>query len=363
MNEQKSLWGDYLIAYLTLFSGLSISVVAIYYSVLGMMSIFVGASLSIMFMGVFLESSKLVITVWVKRYWNHTPAIIRWCMVIAVAILMAITSMGIYGFLSRAHIEQSATSGNVTANLEVIDSKIKAQKENVEVSRKALSQMDAAVEQLMARTTDSKGATNAAYLRISQKKERAALQETIDAAQSELTKLSSQREPIAAQVRKSEAEVGPIKYIAAMIYGDKVDSKTLEKSVRTVIIMIVIVFDPLAVVLLLASQYTFQLIGRKKDEVANTPAKKSIDDEIKEETKAQHHTIAINDTFGVTDSVKPQILARAPDSTTFNELPEPSILDSPINDDDIPTLKIIENRPPRSLHGNKGIRQRTNKGN
>ena len=84
MNEEKSLSGDYLIAYLTLFSGLSISVVAIYYSVLGMMSIFVGASLSIMFMGVFLESSKLVITVWVKRYWNHTPAIIRWCMVIEI---------------------------------------------------------------------------------------------------------------------------------------------------------------------------------------------------------------------------------------------------------------------------------------
>ena len=179
-----------------------------------------------------------------------------------------------------------------------------------------------------------------------------------------MTKLSSQREPIATQVRKSETEVGPIKYIAAMIYGDKVDSKTLEKSVRIVIIMIVIVFDPLAVVLLLASQYTFQLIGRKKDEVANVPAKKPIDDAIKEETKAQHHTIAINDTFGVTDSVKPQILVSAPDSTTFNELSEPSILDSPINDDDIiPTLKIIENRPPRSLHGNKGIRQRTKKGN
>jgi hypothetical protein len=118
--------------------------------------------------------------------------------------------------------------------------------------------MDSAVDQTMSRSTTEQGADKAANLRRSQSRERTALQNDISKAQKEITILQEQRAPIASEMRKVEAEVGPIKYIAALIYGDNPEANTLEKAVRWVIILIVIVFDPLALTLLLAATKTFE---------------------------------------------------------------------------------------------------------
>jgi len=240
-------------AFLALFSGLSLSAVAIYYSVAGLVAIFAAAVIPIIVMGVALEISKLVATVWLKLNWKRAPFFIKTYLMIAITILMVITSMGIFGFLSKAHSDQSLVSGDVLSKISIYDEKIKVAKDNIDANRKALKQMDEAVDQVMGRSQDEKGADKAVALRRGQAKERTRLLSEIAAEQKTIAKLSEERAPIAAEVRKVEAEVGPIKYIAALIYGDNPDNNLLERAVRWVIIIIVGVFDPLAVILLLSS--------------------------------------------------------------------------------------------------------------
>ena len=257
---------DKIIAWLSLFSGLTISAVAIWYSVAGLVSIFAAAVIPIIVMGVALEISKLIATVWLKLNWNRAPVFIRTYLLVAIAILMVITSMGIFGFLSKAHSDQSLVSGDVQAKIAVYDEKIKTAKDNIDANRKALKQMDDAVDQVMGRSNDEKGADKAVQIRRSQLKERGRLQSEIQTEQKTISNLNEERAPIAAEVRKVEAEVGPIKYIAAFIYGSNPDANILEKAVTWVIIIIVSVFDPLAVILLLASQYSFQWFRQQREE-------------------------------------------------------------------------------------------------
>jgi hypothetical protein len=254
-----------------LISGLTISAVAIWYSVAGLVSIFAAAVVPIIVMGVVLEVSKLIATVWLKLNWHRAPIFIRTYLLIAIAILMLITSMGIFGFLSKAHSDAGLVSGDVQAKIAIYDEKIKTAKDNIDVNRKALKQMDEAVDQVMARSSSETGADKAVALRRSQLKERARLQSEIQAEQKAITALSQERAPIAAEVRKVEAEVGPIKYIANFIYGDNPDANILEKAVTWVIIIIVAVFDPLAVILLLSSQYSFQWFRKDREEQDHTP--------------------------------------------------------------------------------------------
>ena len=184
----------------------------------------------------------------------------------AVMMLMLITSMGIFGFLSKAHSDQSLVSGDVSAKIAVYDEKIKTEKENIDVSRKSLKQMDEAVDQVMGRSSDEKGADKAVAVRRGQQKERQRLLAEIAESQKRITALNEDRAPIAAEVRKVEAEVGPIKYIAALIYGDNPDTNVLERAVRWVIILLVCVFDPLAIMMLLAATESLKW-AREKPEI------------------------------------------------------------------------------------------------
>ena len=257
---------DKIIAWLALLSGLTISAVAIWYSVAGLVSIFAAAVVPIIVMGVVLEISKLIATVWLKINWTRAPVFIRSYLIAAIAILMLITSMGIFGFLSKAHSDAGLVSGDVQAKIAVYDEKIKTERENIDANRKALKQMDEAVDQVMGRSSDEKGADKAVAIRRAQQKERGRLLADITTAQQKITALNEERAPIAAEVRKVEAEVGPIKYIANFIYGDNPEANVLEKAVTWVIIIIVVVFDPLAVILLLASQYSFQWFRTAREE-------------------------------------------------------------------------------------------------
>jgi DNA integrity scanning protein DisA with diadenylate cyclase activity len=258
-------FSDKLIAWFALLSGLSISAVAVWYSVAGLVAIFASSVVPIIVMGVVLEVGKLVATVWLKQNWSIAPRLIRLYLFVAVVILMMITSMGIFGYLSKAHLDQAVPTGNVVAQVAIFDEKIKTAKENIESGRKALKQMDATIDETIARSKGEQGAINANAMRTRQAKERTQIQSDIAKAQVEIAKLNEQRAPVAAELRKVEAEVGPIKYIAALLYDDNPDSNTLEKAVRWVIIMIVIIFDPLAVVLLLASQYSFAWFRRQEE--------------------------------------------------------------------------------------------------
>lgn len=247
-----------ILAWLLLLTGLTISAVAIYYSVVGLAAIFSAAVIPIVVMGTTLEVAKLVCASWLKANWDRAPRFMKYYMITAVTVLMLITSMGIFGFLSKAHNDQNLVSGDVQNKIAIYDEKIKTAKENIEADRKQLKQMDEAVDQIMARSTTEGGADKANAVRKSQQRDRASLAKSIEANQKLIATLNDEAAPIRAEIRKVEAEVGPIKYIAKFIYGEKgADENMLEKAVTWVIVLIVIVFDPLAVIMLLAAQMTF----------------------------------------------------------------------------------------------------------
>ena len=238
---------------LTLLVALSLSSVAAWYSIIGLTAIFAGAVIPVIIMGGILEVGKITTTVWLRKYWDRAGWLLKLYLVPAVVALALLTSMGISGFLSKAHMEQGVTTGDVQAKLSLYDEKIKTQRENIELARKALTQMDNQVDQRLSRGDSENSAERAVQIRRQQAGECSKLQKDIGNAQTEIQKLNEERAPVAAENRKVEAEVGPIKYIAALIYGDNADNNTLEAAVRWVIILLVIVFDPLAIALVLAA--------------------------------------------------------------------------------------------------------------
>jgi|688.fasta_scaffold73956_2 hypothetical protein len=239
-------------------TALLLSAVAAWYSVAGLTAIFSAATIPVIIMGGSLELGKIVATVWLHNNWRRAGIVFKLYLIPAIAFLMILTSMGIFGYLSKAHSDQSLVSGDVVGKIAIYDEKIKTERENIDANRKALKQLDESVDQVMGRSSDEKGAEKAVAIRRAQQKERGRLAQDIADSQKRIAGLNEERAPIAAEVRKVEAEVGPIKYIAALMYGDNPDANLLERAVRWMIIMIVLVFDPLALTLILASNKQFE---------------------------------------------------------------------------------------------------------
>ncbi len=237
---------------LLLINALFLSAIAAFYAITGLIAIFATAVIPIAIMGTALESAKLIIASWLYRRWNDITKVMKYYFSISLVVLMLLTSMGIFGFLSKAHLDQAIPTGEVSSKVYILDDKIKYQKDIIVRNQKTIKQLDDLVEQSIGRTTDEKGINAATELRRKQEGQRNKLVGEIDKAQTAINNLTKEREPIAKDLRKIEAEVGPIKYIAALIYGDKIDDNLLEKAVRFVIIIIVLVFDPLAVMMLIA---------------------------------------------------------------------------------------------------------------
>ena len=237
---------------------ITISAIAAWYSVAGLTAIFSAAVVPVIIMGGALEAGKLVATVWLHNNWRRAGWAFKTYLIPAIVFLMLLTSMGIFGFLSKAHSDQSLVTGDATSRVAIYDEKIATERENIAQAKKALEQMNAQVDQMLGRTDTERGTERAVVIRKQQAKERAALQTEINKSQKIIQQLQAERAPFAAEARKVEAEVGPIKYIAALIYGDNPDQNILERAVRWVIILIVIVFDPLALTLILAANKQFE---------------------------------------------------------------------------------------------------------
>jgi hypothetical protein len=233
-------------------SAIAISAVAEFYSIAGLVSIFSSQPVASIIMGAALGIGKLVAASWVYRNWNTASRILKYYFTAAVVILSIITSMGIFGYLSKAHLDQSVIIGGSASKVAIYDEKIKVAKENIDANRKALKQMDEAVDQIMGRSTDEKGADKAVAIRRGQAKERTRLLSEIATEQKTIAQLSEERAPLAAELSKIEAEVGPIKYVAELVYGES-SEEVIGKAVRLMIILIIFVFDPLAILLLIAA--------------------------------------------------------------------------------------------------------------
>jgi predicted transport protein/rubrerythrin len=344
------------IAILTLLSALSISGVAIFYSVIGLATIFPGAFWPVVIMGSVLEVGKLVTASWLYRNWKQTRFLLKTYLTIAVVVLSLITSMGIFGFLSKAHLEQNLAENTLTQRIEIINSKIISEetyikrqlkiieraentlnktstsnKDAIELEQQSLKDVQDKFKTLLTVETNTVKDLNdriktldanvtailtqqnkaffneekaAADLKASQKQERieinvkiteaqnrikilkddyakdtAGIQKRIDSlregniddksdvnaqievaetnilkAQDNIDDLIIDREPLEAKMIKLEAEVGPVKYIASLVvdWGITKEVDTSE-AVRWVILIIIFVFDPLAVLLLVAA--------------------------------------------------------------------------------------------------------------
>lgn len=285
---------------LTLLSALSISAVAIYYSVVGLTAIFTGARFEIIVMGVVLEIGKLISAVWLHKNWDTSPKSIKVYLSTALIVLMMITSMGIYGFLSKAHLEQGISSGDTQAKVSLIEEKILIQKSSITDAKKEIEQLNAAVDQTMSRSTSEQGASRSNQIRLNQQKERKRILSVIETAQKEILILNEEKAPLSAQLRKVAVEVGPIRYIA-MLFTDTNDEATLEKAVTWITLMIVFVFDPLAIVMLIASQVS---LTPKKEEITTIEKDEIISESISEEpTQIEETVVMKEDNFTCIDRI------------------------------------------------------------
>ena len=243
--------------YLTLVTALSIAGVAAWYSIVGLMAIFAGAVIPIAIMGGVLEVGKLVTAAWLHQNWKTASRWMRAYLTSAVFVLMVITSLGIFGFLSKAHLEHSiATGGTNELQIENLERRIANERRVVTDAETVLSQLDQTVQTLIDYDR-IRGDSGAIAVRQSQAEERASLNSAIDEAYDNIETFQTELTPLRQEQLAIEVEVGPLKYIAELIYGDTAEDY-FDEAVRAVIILLIVTFDPLAVVLLLAATSGFQ---------------------------------------------------------------------------------------------------------
>jgi hypothetical protein len=241
-------------------SALFISTIAAWFSIAGLVSIFPGAKLAIILMGSSLELGKLVTASWLYRFWDKANFAIRAYFTVAVLVLSVITSVGIFGYLTKSHIEGGVEIGVNSEQLSLVDEQITLERDNIAQQRVFQQQLDAAVNNLVQNENTTERAIT---IRNSQRRDRVAIASSISESNQKIQQLQSQRLEFTAAQRELETEIGPIKYVAQMIYGDD-DVETIEKSVRWLTILLIIVFDPLAILLVVAANMQFRELKNKK---------------------------------------------------------------------------------------------------
>lgn len=239
-------------AYFTLVVAIAIAAVAAWYSIIGLMAIFAAAAIPIAIMGGVLEVGKLVTASWLYRNWKQTPVLLKGYLTTSVVVLMFITSMGIFGFLSKAHLDQTLmTGGNNDILIQNLERQIRNERRIISDGESLLSQLDETVNTLI-EYDRIRGPQGALAVRQGQAEQRNEINLSIRSSVERIDALSEELLPLQKERVLLEAEVGPLKYIAELIYGDEARDN-LDEAVRAVIILIIFVFDPLAVLLLIAA--------------------------------------------------------------------------------------------------------------
>ena len=248
-----------VLALVTLITALGISAVAAFYSIVGLMAIFSASALSIAVMGIVLEIGKLITASWLYQNWKRVPFLLKSYLTIAVIILMFITSMGIFGYLSKAHIDQGSGTSELYVKVERLDNRITSERKIITRAEKQLSALDSALDKYLELGAVSKGLKK----REDQEQERNSLTDNINNAQGRIDKLLDEKSEYKLQINSFEVEVGPLKYISALVYGDEA-LDYIDTAVRAVILILVFVFDPLAVLLIIAANISFTEYNEKR---------------------------------------------------------------------------------------------------
>jgi|TARA_Y100001973_G_C5199168_1_gene336417 hypothetical protein len=257
------------LALIVLGVALAISGVAAFYSIVGLMAIFSASALSIAVMGSVLEVGKLATASWLYQNWKKVPRFLKYYLTGAVVILMFITSMGIFGYLSKSHIDAGTGTSELYVKLERLDSNIESERKSISRAEGQLEKLDFALERYIELNAVSKGLRK----RDEQKPERDALAQTVDDSQDKIDIYLDERAEIQLKIKSFEVEVGPLKYISALLFGENESVNYLDKAVRYVIILLIFVFDPLAVLMLIAANMSLkeEKNKRKRRERKNQP--------------------------------------------------------------------------------------------
>lgn len=266
---------------MTLVVALCISAVAAYYSIVGLMAIFSASAVSIAIMGVVLEIGKLVTASWLYQNWTTVPKVLKYYLTSAVVVLMFITSMGIFGYLSKSHIDAGSNTSQVQIKIDRLNNYIKSEQKTITRAEKQLQSLDDALDRYIELGAVSKGLNK----REEQQEERDKLTDMVNKSQTRIDELLDEKSVYDLEIKNFEVEVGPLKYISALLYGD--DALTfLENAVRWVILILVFVFDPLAVLLVIAANITIKQeltrIKREKDKALRKKRKGKVKVQVEE---------------------------------------------------------------------------------
>ena len=247
---------------ITFISAISISLIAAGYSILGLATLFAGAYVPIIAMGSALEVGKLVAASWLYHNWRRNiPKSLKTYLFTSIIVLVFITSVGIFGFLSKAHLDQVKPTAGNTEQIALIDKKIKQEEKIIERAEKTLAQLDKALDVYIDKGYVSRGLKE----RNKQKEERDLLNKSIDESMAKIADLNNSKSSINIEQLKLEADVGPLKYVAELIYGDNAKDH-FDSAVRIIILILIFVFDPLAVLLLIAANISLNQWRDKRDE-------------------------------------------------------------------------------------------------
>jgi hypothetical protein len=244
---------------LTLITALSIAGVAAWFSIAGLMAIFSASALSIAIMAGVLEVGKLVTASWLYRFWSVTGMLMKTYLTLAVLVLMLITSMGIFGYLSKAHLDQTATSGSTQLQIEQLERQIAQEQRVIVDAENVIDQLDQTVK-ILQDFNRIRGSDGAIAVRESQKSERAQLSDQILTAQARIQDLQVQLMPLNETQLQTELKVGPLKYVSELIYG-KSQAADVDNAVRLFILLLVFVFDPLAIMMIIAANQSLMRHG------------------------------------------------------------------------------------------------------
>lgn len=288
------------------------------------MTIYAGAPFhSALIMGIVMECAKLVSLSWLYRNWKSAGILLRGPIIAIALVIMLVTNIGVFGFLSKSHLEQGAATIDNSAKVEQINQQIAQEQSRIADSEKIIAQMDGAVNSLIGKDQ----ANRSLAVRRSQASQRKQLREEITASQAQISKYNQEKFALESEVRKLQLEVGPIRYIAEVFHSDG-DTKSIETAVQIFTLLIVLILDPAAVMLLLAANHSFAKhnVKEKKEEDTESIKESLVEPPLRPKVNSEQTNGELLEEISV---AKNQELHRSlPDdatSTTPKTLPEPKI--------------------------------------
>ena len=322
-------------AVITLLTALAMAGAAAWFAIAGIMAVFAGAPIPALVMGIVIETGKIVGVSWIYQHWKE-KTLLKYFMLPAVIVAMLLTSMGIFGFLSKAHLEQSAPVGNNTAQIERLDQRIAREQAKITDAETVVTQLDETVSTLIGRERIS-GPDGARAVRAGQQEQRDTLTASINEAEVAISTLQDEKYTLSQELRELELEVGPVKYIAELIYSEP--ENKLEDAVRVVIILFIFVFDPMAILLLMGANYSLMI--RRKPAVTPPIVESEVVD-----VPVEEDVIPGEELINLIDDVeqKPEPMEEPPKETSAPPEKKPVYVDQIVDQDLLHRLKTLANK-------------------